>query len=232
MEWHDKKDKKQDEKTKPVRRKHPKRMVTSDLASITGYIPELWTKMTPAEVNAYVNEEPKMFDSDCIGDTDIIPHDYETTQAELTPMTSGEFSSSILKTTTVETEEDVNDDHVGLPPKSDSSEDTLTARTSDMEMEFEDEDEVGMILEPSTLEEASLYLERLNQMKKDSSSSTNSSRASSVCEGVKLLQKIVNKQQQNIDRTCSSPMDTCRMQSSSRTESDSSDNERGLLCAT
>lgn len=252
MDWHAKKDDKPND-TKSVRRKRPKRMVTSDLSAITGYIPELWTKMTPAEVNAYVNENPSMYDHpEAMEDTDIIPHDYETTQAELTPMTSGDFSSSILKSTAVDTTEEDGQsvrscytEHTNQTAASaevgidDSSEDTLTARTSDME--FED-DELGMILEPSTLEEASLFLDRINQGKKHASSSNNSSRSSSVCgnngvnEGMKLLKQfVVNQHQQKdplLEKRPTSPMETCRMQShTSRTDSDSSDNERNLLCA-
>lgn len=69
----------------------PKRMVTKDISAITGYIPEVMYKMTPAEMNDFVlrgSQNPESLE-----DTDIIPEDYETTQAELTPMSSGGFSS-------------------------------------------------------------------------------------------------------------------------------------------
>jgi len=232
---------------KPKQRKRPKRMVTSEIAGITGYIPELIYKLTPAEMNEYVNGGS--YDPDCLADTDIIPKDYETTQTEMTALSSGNFSC--LKTTeneednlvytmvagkNIESDDPVEDadiqDDESTELVTDASEETVTASLSSDEL---------IVLEPSTMEEISNILHQ--QFKTSHQHASSSSVSSSLTNSPKPLNydskeknKLNERLQQlarnhqlkecnvNLERSCS-----IQQSVSAKVDSDSSDNERVLI---
>ena len=230
-------------------------MVTPKISAITRYIPELENKLTPAEINDFVNYG--QLDPECFEDTDIIPKDYETTQAELTALTSGDFSSmkttdieEIITTATTATAttttattngsavENMNiqsgnvavavADSESTELVSDASEETVTAYPSDDEM---------LVLEPSTLEETARFLDQKYQAMQHSSSSSissscpNSPKPPSKTKLTAEEMKMLNNQFQHLARN-SDPIvvieRSCSMQqnAASKTDSESSDNER------
>jgi len=223
-------------------------MVTANISAITGYIPELQYKLTPTEINDFVNYG--QLDPECYQDTDIIPKDYETTQAELTALSSREFSC--LKTTDVEettttttasnclavenlTIRDGNGvdvmDSESTELVSDASEETVTASMSADEM---------VVLEQSTLEETARLLDRKYQteMQHSSSSSISSSGSDSpkppskttlTSKQIKILNELQHLGRKSdpivvIERSCS-----MQQNATSKTDSESSDNERVCL---
>ncbi|XP_066918339.1 transcription factor IIIA-like [Clytia hemisphaerica] len=247
LEYHDRIDKHHasPSNVEPKRKKRPKRMVTKDIAAITGYIPELMYKMTPAEMNDYVNNG--VYDPECFEDTDIIPKECETTQAEMSAMSSGEFSC--LKTTeTEENDEEVetianeiksrNNKEVNVMHSSgdesteiaiDASEETVTAQSADEMVVFEE----------STLEEAKQLLESQRLHSSSSLSSTRSNSPSDkrtftrkevqlLNEKIHQIARLRNANKQSIEKTFDRP---CSMQQTviNKTDSDSSDNERVLI---
>lgn len=221
--------------TQTKRKQRPKRMITSSIAAITGYIPELMYKMTPAEMNEYVNSVN--YDPACHEDTDIIPKDHETTQEEMTALSSTDFSC--LKTTETEEDgaidveniciekkegetnkEDVVDDEV-TETISDASEETVTASLST--------DNV-VVLEPLTSEETSNILDQ--RFKSALSNVTSSSISSSCSNSPKPLISAIDMSRLNERlHLLARGKKSCSMQqsTSSKTDSDSSDNERMLL---
>lgn len=208
-------------------------MVTSTISGISGYIPELWEKMTPEEVQAYIKNN-----SACYADTDVIPRDTDTTQAEMTPLLSSGTEGASKENATGQTSH-YQDDAYSLKvngkdmecEKIYTSEETLTAIPTESELTDED---FSVVYQPlKSLEEACSYLNQINNIKKQQnasspiiSSSANSSRPASACSiedeqritrfvGERLKQ-LVGQQNQNM-------MESCHMQSV--TESDSSDSE-------
>lgn len=221
-------------------------MVNKPIASITGYIPELEYKMTPAEMNDYVLLGSQ--DPDELEDTDIIPRDYETTQAELTPMSSSGFSSlkisDIDKTDTIEKieqelptvdtdqgiamEEDSDGESTDLV--SDASEETVTASMS--------ADEI-VVLQP--LQEISHPLDRKlsNLQHQQPHGSSLSSSAGSASPNNKFVLSsdsigILNEKLQQLQRhqheqhspSSSSSCSVQQTRSQRKTDSESSDGER------
>lgn len=57
-------------------KKRPQRMQTSTLSGITGYIPELWTRMTPEEIKRYVDGD-KNFSGDEESSNDSTQHEMD-----------------------------------------------------------------------------------------------------------------------------------------------------------
>ena len=218
-------------------------MVTKDISAITGYIPELMYKMTPAEMNDYVNNG--VYEPECFEDTDIIPKDCETTQAEMSAMSSGDFSC--LKTTETEEndeeemstnersddEKERNAKHSSSGDESteiaiDASEETVTAQSADEMIVFEE----------STLEEAKQLLEHQRIHSSSSLSSTRSNSPSDkriftpkdvqfLNQKIHQIARLRNANKQSMEKTFDRP---CSMQTSiNKTDSDSSDNERVLI---
>jgi len=214
-------------------------MVTANISAITGYIPELQYKLTPTEINDFVNYG--QLDPECYQDTDIIPKDYETTQAELTALSSREFSTTTTTTASnclaVEnlTIRDGNGvdvmDSESTELVSDASEETVTASMSADEM---------VVLEQSTLEETARLLDRKYQteMQHSSSSSISSSGSDSpkppskttlTSKQIKILNELQHLGRKSdpivvIERSCS-----MQQNATSKTDSESSDNERVCL---
>ena len=226
-------------------------MVTKDIASITGYIPELMYKMTPAEMNDYVIQGTQ--DPDCFEDTDIIPKDYETTQAELTPMSSGRLSSLKISDTerdeAADCDEDMDkqlstidgnqameeyfeDDDESTELVSDASEETVTASMS--------ADEI-VVLQPmqETAHPLEKKLHSLHQYQHHSSSLSSSSGSNSPSNKLILsvgpigmlnekLQQLKRNQQQSpaVREHSTSSCSLQQTRSQKKTDSESSDGER------
>ena len=216
-------------------------MVTKSISSITGYIPELKYKMTPAEMNDYVLLGSQ--DPDDLEDTDIIPKDYETTQAELTPMSSSGFSS--LKISDIEKVEEMEqelpsvdttdqgiemeeDDGESTDLVSDASEETVTASMS--------ADEV-VVLQPllETSHPLDKKLSSLQHQQPHGSSLSSSAGSASPTNKFVLssdsigmlnekLQQLQRHQQQHSSSSSSCSVQQIRSQR--KTDSESSDGER------
>ncbi|XP_057313312.1 transcription factor IIIA-like [Hydractinia symbiolongicarpus] len=219
---------------KPSKRKRARRIVTSTISGISGYIPELWEKMTPEEVQAYIKNN-----NACYADTDVIPRDTETTQAEMTPLLSSDTEGASKENATGQTSHYQDDEARNLRAEGNdmecerlyTSEETLTAIPTESELTDED---FSVVYQPlKSLEEACSYLNQINNIKKQQnacspiiSSSPNSSRPASACsiEDERRITRFVGERlKQLVGQQNPNMMESCHMQSV--TESDSSDSE-------
>lgn len=212
--------KKSDHETEapPKKRRRTRRVNASLVSNISGYIPELWKKMTPEEVLSYVQKQCEDT-ADLDSDSDIVK-EITTTQNTCTPISSDGFLSDTTVTAT-ETEKI-------LKKEVECSSDTgLTG-----EADISEDDEI--ILEPlKSIHEANKYLEETKPV--TSSSNSSQSPPQEACssqypikftELTNRLKKLAKERQKEAASNSSSSnvslhTETCRMQSLTESESDS-----------
>ena len=185
---------------------------------MTGFIPELWKKMTPEDVRSYVYDD----DTKAVVDSDSdIVKEITTTQNTCTPVSSDNFLSDTTLTAT-ENENMVHEKAFSV------SSDVWTVVTGEVDVS---NDEERMILEPcKSIDEAIQYLEKSKKAKISSLNSSNSPPLGSLskCPGkfadlTNRLKKIAEERQRESSSSSNVSLhsDSCRIQSLTESDSDS-----------
>jgi len=223
LEMHAKKDTDPQEEEVPIKRRRTRRLVASTISNITGYIPELWRRMTPGEIKSYVNDGGgSSFD---LSDTEM--KDDRFTQKTCTPMSSSELQSSSSEGERRREVTHMKNSDEGFS-KDYSTEGTLTAVTTEVELS---DDENTVIYERlKSIDEANEHLESMTTTKSISDTSSSATPPSIVHDRygkIKLselnqrLKKLAAERKQDESSSSTTVAESCHLQSLTESESDS-----------